>query len=587
MNGLLNSMTTNLLKGTMGKWTSYSYSYVLHSLRPHGNLIEGVIQAGLFSAVSSAFIVNMQSNLSPTPSDTTNALLKILVNKIDNTTFSPQEATLPVWTGPSSTTIWIQTLAYTSLSSSLLAAFGAVLGKQWLGNFKTSRFGRGALHERCERRQRKLDGLESWHFSMILATLPIFLQLSLLFFGIALAWNIWTLQHTVASVIMATTAFGLIFYFFTVVSSLKSPDCPFQTPVSTVLQHVLHYLASFRTYALHYMASFQTEGRKTWEGRPKTWGDFLDRLREAARRAVYIGRSKITWLLMHFVSYHSRFVSALRRNFRSGVSDPEGTGVVEDPEAAGECTEKLDLSFLDPPVEIAQSCAIQSRAVRWIIETSTDMDNIAAAAGMVPEIEWMAAEGVTEMLDRLKNHLYACFDPTQHILPLAQPRAVACLKAISHCSVEQSRDIPFQIYSDMVVYPSNDGYRYLRMDLNQTYLVICFGRDRYPSKPNIKPISLSDRMWMAHMFTYRLYKGDNNPDFDTLLIDFIDACLDSKSPARLVADCLLLSGMLLGLQIDQQHLARPDKRYEIICCGWIYEFMILQSSNQYSENVYP
>ena len=33
------------------------------------------------------------------------------------------------------------------------------------------------------------------------------------------------------------------------------------------------------------------------------------------------------------------------------------------------------------------------------------------------------------MLDRLKSHFYT--DPTQHILPLAQARAVACSKAIA------------------------------------------------------------------------------------------------------------------------------------------------------------
>ena len=223
------------------------------------NLIKGILQAGLFSAVSSAFIVNMESSLSPDPSDTTNSLLMILINKIDNNTFPPQEASLPVWNGPSSTSIWVQTLAYTSLSTSLLAAFGAVLGKQWLGHFKTTRFGRGTLQERCQRRQQKLDGLEAWHFSTILATLPIFLQLSLLFFGVALAANIWSQQHTVASVIMATTAFGVIFYFFTVVASLKSPECPFQTPVSTVLQ------------------SLRNAVRKEGEERPKSWVGFLNR----------------------------------------------------------------------------------------------------------------------------------------------------------------------------------------------------------------------------------------------------------------------------------------------------------------------
>ena len=65
---------------------------------------------------------------------------------------------------------------------------------------------------------------------------------------------------------------------------------------------------------------------------------------------------------------------------------------------------------------------------------------------------------------------------------------------------------------------------------------------------------------MAHMFTYRLHRGDNNPQFVTFLIDFIDTCLDLKSPTRLVADCVLLTGMLLGLQIDRQDLARLDKR---------------------------
>ena len=539
---------TNLLKGTMEKWTSYSYSYVLHSLRRHGGLIEGVIQAGLFSAVGSAFIVNMQSSLTPSASDTTNALLKILVNKIDNTTFPPQEATLPVWTGPSSITIWIQTLAYTSLSSSLLAAFGAVLGKQWLGHFKTSRFGRGALHERCEQRQQKLDGLESWHFSTILATLPIFLQLSLFFFGIALAGNIWTLQHTVASVIMATTAFGLIFYFFTIVSSLKSPNCPFQTPVSTVL-----------LLALQYMASFRKVVRQKWKGRSKTWGCFLDRLRQTSRRFLYIG-SIITRPFMHFVS---RLQSALRHNVRSTTNDPEAAGVVVHSISgpAGEHTassKKLDLSLLDLPVEILQSHTIQSSAVRWIIETSTDIDNIAAAAGMVSEIEWTAVEGVTDMLDRLTSHFYACFDPANHILPLGQARAVACLKAISHCSVEQSRHIPFTVYRDGDI-NFNDEPHFFNMNLDQTYLMVhCVVE--YPFDLNMKLLPPSDKMWMAHMFTYRLHRGDNDPEFVTPLIDFIDACLGPESPTRLAADCVLLTGMLLGLQVDGRHLARLDKR---------------------------
>ena len=79
------------------------------------------------------------------------------------------------------------------------------------------------------------------------------------------------------------------------------------------------------------------------------------------------------------------------------------------------------------------------------------------------------------------------------------------------------------------------------------------------------------------MFTYRLHRGDNTPKLNTFLIDiFIGTCLDPKSPTRLAADCVLLAGMLLDLQIDRRHLATLDKRYEVICCGIISDFMILQ-----------
>ena len=90
---------------------------------------------------------------------------------------------------------------------------------------------------------------------------------------------------------------------------------------------------------------------------------------------------------MYFVSYHLRPLPALRHNVQSTTNYPEAAGVVEHSisEAAGEHTassEKLVLNLLKPSIEIAQSRAIQSSAVQWIIETSTDI-----AARMVPEIE--------------------------------------------------------------------------------------------------------------------------------------------------------------------------------------------------------
>ncbi|KAH7918280.1 hypothetical protein BV22DRAFT_1024830, partial [Leucogyrophana mollusca] len=90
-----------------------------------------LIFAGLFSAVCTSFITAMQSNLSPDPTDTTNALLMQVVRALNDTAFAGQNLSPPAWDGPDPTTIWVQSLIYASLSASLLAALGAMLGKQW------------------------------------------------------------------------------------------------------------------------------------------------------------------------------------------------------------------------------------------------------------------------------------------------------------------------------------------------------------------------------------------------------------------------------------------------------------------------
>ena len=463
----------------------------------------------------------MESGLSPNPSDTTNALLKILINKVDNSTFS--DASLPVWNGPNSTIIWIQALAYTSLSTSLLAAFGAVLGKQWLGHFKTSRFGRGALHERCKSRQRKLNGMKRWHFSTIVATLPILLQLSLLFFGIALAANIWIQQRTIASVILATTAFGAIFYFFTVVASLKSPDCPFQTPVSTVIERLIQVAVSFRRMV-----------RNKGEYRPRSWAGLLDRVLVSMEDSPRTVQDVITGYVSRALAYISRI--------------PRSTGNWE----SSESSVLLDLSRLDSPDELAEAGALQ-----WIIETCTDTEVMTAAVMMVPEVEWPENWDMTIVLERLKGHFYTCFDPTLRLILVTQQRAEACIKAISHIKRATSYSFRFRYQSICVDW--DDGW--YQIPRSQGFLLVrcAFGDSNELDIASLPP---SERMWLAYMFTHSLQKGLGDEQFLSSVTQFVHKCLhDPRTLApRLVADCLLLSGLMIGVRPERRYLAKIDKR---------------------------
>jgi len=130
----------------------------------------------------------------------------------------------------------VSILLYTSLSASLLAAFLAMVGKQWLNRY--IRHQGGSVAERCEDRQRKLDGLKRWQFRIIVESPPVLLQLSLFLLVVGLSLYLWRLQRIVAWVVIASAIPGAVFYVGIVFIGTLSYDCPFQTPLSLILRNL-------------------------------------------------------------------------------------------------------------------------------------------------------------------------------------------------------------------------------------------------------------------------------------------------------------------------------------------------------------
>ena len=209
-----------------------------------------MFQAGLFSAVASAFIIQVDSQLQPNSGDETAALLRILIYKIDNTTFGNDVPALPKWTGPSSTTVHVEAILFASLAASLLSAFLAMLGKQWLNRYASTDM-RGSVIERSQNRQRKLDGIVAWYFDSVMESLPLMLQVALLLLGCALSRYLWEISRTIASVVIGVTSFGLLFYLFILVVGTAWESCPYQTPGSRFFR----YLGPIAHGMLHSAAS--------------------------------------------------------------------------------------------------------------------------------------------------------------------------------------------------------------------------------------------------------------------------------------------------------------------------------------------
>ena len=211
--------------------------FVSLSVLCYKRLLKRGWQAGLFSAVASAFIIDVDPQLQPNPNADTAALLRVLIYKIDNTTFGNDIPTLPQWTGPPSAMIYVQAMLFASLVASLFSAFLAMLGKQWLSRYDAADM-RGSAIQRGQNRQQKLDGIVAWYFDHVIESLPLLLQFSLLLLGCALSRYLWEIDITLAAVVIGITSFATLFYLLISIAGTVSENCPYQTPGS----HAIHFL---------------------------------------------------------------------------------------------------------------------------------------------------------------------------------------------------------------------------------------------------------------------------------------------------------------------------------------------------------
>ncbi|KAJ6529374.1 hypothetical protein B0H19DRAFT_1385014 [Mycena capillaripes] len=173
----------------------------------HGtDLDTALIFAGLFSAVDSAFIIQIQPEIQPH-----GTRLFVLI---------------------------AQNLLYLSLFSTLLAALLAVLGKQWLMHYLAAGE-RGTIEARGLERQRKFDGLRRWKFDAVMQLFPLLLQIGLFLFSAALSIYLWRVHLSLAIIVLSFTSFGFICYAVLLVSAVAVPDSPFQTPLAGLVGRLI------------------------------------------------------------------------------------------------------------------------------------------------------------------------------------------------------------------------------------------------------------------------------------------------------------------------------------------------------------
>ena len=183
----------------------------------------------------SAFIIHIQPELRPDPNQETAALLRVLIQKVDNAAFGGAVPPLPQWSGPPRAIVQVQALLYAGLTTSIFAVWLAILGKQWLNRYK-SVAAQGSTVEGSQNRQRRLDSIFAWYLPHVMESLPILLQCALLFFGCGLSRYLWEIDTTVASVVLGIVSYSIAVYLLILVAGTASVDCPYQVPAAFALR---------------------------------------------------------------------------------------------------------------------------------------------------------------------------------------------------------------------------------------------------------------------------------------------------------------------------------------------------------------
>jgi hypothetical protein len=511
-------------------------------------------QAGLFSAVAGAFIIEVDSQLQPDPNDETHALLRILIYKIDNSSFGNNVPTVPQWTGPPRAIVDVQAILFASLTVSLFSAFLAMLGKQWLSRYDSADM-RGTMVERSQNRQRKLDGIAAWYFDNVLESLPLMLQAALLLFGCALSRYLWEVNRTIASVVLGVTSFGALSYLFIIVAGTVFENCPYQTPGAHILRH--HLLPPLRSIFSKFPGFIKASGCyrvsiKWWENLGLPWYSrsniiqslitILLLLIAPVTDVYHLGQAIIRSLVAFSRTLYHRF---------------------------------MDTSLRRPDVN-QRSIMLDLRCVSWMLLTSLDKAFHVSALkylATMPELACFDPFLVTSCFNIFISCINVIDDTpvmVQGLEQLAAPSAFFFLRAFRHL-----------LQTD----PTSNTLATLRRRYNRVFL---------SSWVDFTDLPIRYTMIAAHMLVnphckppaHWKWRNDNRPSAQehnqlawcmvkaaqaghqrklwrrvpgwTLHFAFDSLSLDPPPPPSVVADCLKIIAIDLGC--DLSNITTPDER---------------------------
>ena len=489
------------------------------------------MQAGLFSAVASAFIIDIQSELGPDYEQANNILLEMLLNATTGTLPPNSAASIPRWAGPDPVIVQVQCILYATLFATLLAAFLAMLGKQWLSRYKENGT-RGSAADKSRLRERKLTGIETWKFHFVMESLPVILQCALLLFGFALSRYLWGVNSSVSSVVIAFTSFGLLFYSVIVTASVLSFNCPFQTPFSLLIRFAVGRATPYLRNLQHTFGSTQQllqPGMQLTQINPPL-------------SITTVGRG---------------------RDLQASIAA-----------LASVTPNAIELSQPVPPLFVQEKDfegdRLDARCINRLFDMSTDVDVILSNMDFIPEIIWHS--GIHDVpRKRIYDTLMDCFDfsgANPVVFPKSRDVAYLSAKAFVHVELQRRCITPYEEHKQegwevlcVNHCPLSSAPHRSDPDLEAVLFMVdmTLGRDNGFSWVGSK-VTLPHRAWTSHVFLYHARCEGQVPE---VVSDFVESSMSLEpSSNTVIADCFYIIGLMIGVPFHINDIPVKDKRLD-------------------------
>ena len=441
--------------------------------------------------------------------------------------------------------------------------------------------------ERCGDRQRKCDGLKKWPFYLFVESLPVMLQVALLLLACGLCKHMASINTSVATVLIAFTVLGVLFYLGIVIVGTSSYECPFQTPVSTALRRLWKTVKPHIAATLHPIVATGTSllWLPMFTALRRLWGTIqcqilhmvhllpsITQRHHSHHQPLPVTRRTPQQPVSWFASLHS-----LWKNIQHGISravlhlswtQPLSTPV----------TPPTSL-WLTPTAlaTLRNTNTSDARCISWILWNITDPEALDAAIRLAATIWWFEnGLNVEPPYDQIIFTLEGCFDSNGKIYPGSRDRVYYCAQAVLWIHIralcvsrEFARRFPFPTIAHDTTSLDPDLSWLLRIYTSQDTPDMVL--NMYAINSESTPAHFQ---WTSNALLHLSWAMHSVPDTFDKLSQGVWVPTSKTIPLNAVLNRLLTSCIFLGWPVEEDLLKIQVKMYAI---SFPYPFFCLHS----------